>query len=343
MRRAGLLLSLAIFASAQAQDVPENAAVEQPRAALTAAKATQSRLLGVTAAGGRLTAVGQQGLILQSTDGKQWQQIASPASSMLNRVRFSDDKRGWIVGYDACILATVDGGQSWQLQHYDAAGRALHDVLFLDAQHGIAVGAYGTVLITRDGGAHWEVQASVLAELSLHLNTVLRLRDGGLLIAGEQGLLARSSDQGLNWQLVKSPYIGSWFGALPLGEKGSLLFGMRGNVFATQDVSSLTAETPASFDGMDRQSLTDPAAIAAAGWRQFENSVPESLFGGTLLTPERAALVGVNGVITQADLVQGSLQPMKRLKDEPLADVAVFENKLIVAGRRGVQNLGATP
>src|SRR3546814_2959585 len=62
-------------------------AAEAPRPALTAAKATHARLLGIAIVDGHLAAVGQQGVILRSADGKNWQQVPSPVSSMLTRVR----------------------------------------------------------------------------------------------------------------------------------------------------------------------------------------------------------------------------------------------------------------
>ncbi len=314
-----------------------------PQPALPAAKAAHTRLLGIAADGDHLIAVGQQGVVLKSTDGKSWEQLPSPVSVMLNRVRFFDKKNGWIVGYDTSILSTRDGGASWQLSHADAEGKALHDVLFLDDSRGIAVGAYGTILSTQDGGAHWQAQDTIFSELSLHLNAILKLLDGSLLIVGEGGLVARSSDAGMSWKLLKSPYIGSWFGALPYGQKGALLFGMRGNVFSAADINALGTESGAEFSNMERQSVATAAEAAALGWRRFENEVQESLFGGNWLDKDSAVLVGVNGVITRADLGSGKLEPLKKLRDEPLSDAVVFNKQLLVVGRRGIQNLGAAP
>src|SRR3546814_18242984 len=90
--------------------------------------------------------------------------------------------------------------------------------------HGIAVGAYGMMLTTDDGGAHWSESAPMLADIALHLNAIVRAGDGSLLIAGERGLLAHSSDGGLSWRLLQSPYVGSWFRALTYGHKGELLY-----------------------------------------------------------------------------------------------------------------------
>ena len=88
--------------------------------------------------GKQLLAVGTYGHILRSTDGKHWEQVPSPISSMINRVRMLDEKTGWAVGHDVSILRTDDGGNSWKLQHFDGkVGRPLYDIHMADAQNGI--------------------------------------------------------------------------------------------------------------------------------------------------------------------------------------------------------------
>jgi photosystem II stability/assembly factor-like uncharacterized protein len=316
---------------------------EAPRPALPAAKATHARLLGIAVVDGHLAAVGQQGVILRSADGRNWQQLPSPVSSMLTRVRFLDARHGWIVGYDGTVLGSSDGGASWKLLHFDSTARALHDVLFTDPQHGIAIGAYGTMLTTGDGGAHWIEAAPMLADLALHLNAIIRLGDGSLLIAGERGLLAHSTDGGASWRLLKSPYVGSWFGALAHGEKGALLYGMRGHVFETDDVPALPTEDSSVLLSLERETPDSETQNPDGHWRQLANPVTESLFGGARVGTSSAVLVGVNGTIVRVDLANASLKPVEKLNDEPLSEAALFDGKLIVVGRRGVQNLGALP
>ena len=105
----------------------------------------------------KLIAVGQFGHILLSSDGVNWQQIASPINSTLTSVFFIDQKHGWIVGHDASILATTDGGLSWQLQQYlPELEKPLFDIAFKDVNNGIAVGAYGHLYRTDDGGKNWQ-------------------------------------------------------------------------------------------------------------------------------------------------------------------------------------------
>lgn len=338
------VLWLAAFVLVASFGSAASLADEAPRPALTAAKAVEGRLLGIAKAGEHLIAVGQQGVILQSSDGKTWTQVSSPVSAMLTRVRFADAQHGWIVGYDSTVLATRDAGASWQLQHFDTHGRALFDVLFTDPQHGIAVGAYGTLMLTSDGGAHWSEQTtSALSELALHLNAIIRLGDGSLLITGERGLLALSNDGGNSWRLLKSPYVGSWFGALPYGDKGALVYGLRGHVFETRDVSTLASEQPDVLQSLERQASGATPDDPSGHWRQLVNPVMESLFGAARVSTDEAVLVGVNGAIARVNLPAAELKSVEKLSDEPLSEAVRFNGNMIVVGRRGVQNLGVLP
>lgn len=344
MKRAALTLAAAMLAgNAAAQEAaPQAAPTVGPRPALMASKATQARMLDITVAGTQVVAIGEQGVIVRSTDGKNWTQSPSPVNSMLTRVRFTDDKHGWVLGYSGSILQTEDGGASWQLRHFDATQHAMYDILFLDAQHGFAVGGFGNVLETRDGGKTWEATAPALADQRLHLNTILRLADGSILIAGEHGLMARSTDSGATWKALSSPYIGSFFGAVPQGEKGVVVYGMRGNVFETTDLAACPSEDIAKWDPDKQQTVEDPAKLAALGWKKIENPSHESLFG-TLQLKSSRVFFGINGTVLQQQNNEGALTPVKTSAVETLVHAVTFNNRVIAVGRQGIQDLGRLP
>lgn len=308
--------------------------------AIQAPKAPENRLLDITLAGSRLIAVGQQGVILTSEDGNTWQQAKSPVSVMLNRVIFTDAQNGWALGYDATLLQSTDAGMTWNLRHRDAAGRALYDLKFLDAQHGLAIGAYGTMLETRDGGANWSARDDVVTQLGMHLNAIVSLGNGTLFIAGERGLMLRSSDAGTTWTPLDSPYAGSLFGAIPHGTAGAIVHGMRGNVYVTDDVGACPALDPASWDSFARETVSDPAPL---GWRRLETPIRESLFGSIALDGGASLLVGVNGAALKLDASASALETVQTPAKETLSHGLVHHGRVIAVGRRGVQDLGASP
>lgn len=299
--------------------------------------------MDIVQAGDQLIAVGEAGVILRSTDGKSWQQVPSPVNVMLTRVRFTDATHGWALGYDAAILQTSDGGASWVLRHYDAKSRGLYDVLFLDAQHGIVVGAFGRVLETHDGGKTWAGSESALTRLGVHLNVLLKLSDGSLFVAGERGLMARSKDAGATWQALNSPYAGSFFGALTQGDKGLLVYGMRGNVFTAADINKCATLDIAKWDPDTRETVTLPATISALGWRKVENDSRESLFGTLLLKDQSLLMLGVNGTALKFPVAGDKLTPIKTPAAETLVHAVAFKDRILAVGRRGIQDIGAMP
>ncbi len=197
--------------------------------------AASALLLHITHAGPRLIAVGDFGdLLLSDDDVKNWPQVVVPTRALLVRVFFITALEGWVVGHDAVILHTIDGGEHWELQHADPKGNTpLFDIHFSDSHHGLAIGAYGSCLRTVDGGVHWQ-QCMVNAEEDYHLNR-LTVTSSGLFITAEAGRIYRSLDLGRHWETIDSGYQGSLFGLLELTNHKLLAYGLRGHVLTSTD------------------------------------------------------------------------------------------------------------
>ncbi|MGH8530687.1 MAG: WD40/YVTN/BNR-like repeat-containing protein [Nevskiales bacterium] len=313
----------------------------KPQPALEAPLAAKYRMIDIADTGQRLIAVGQRGSIVISDDGKTWKQVPSPVNTMLTRVRFLDAQRGWAVGYDGAILHTNDGGGSWALQHHNAEARQLFDILMLDAQNGIAVGGYGAYLATADGGANWQLRQFPIGDLGQHFNTIVQLGNGTLFIAGEKSLLATSTDRGENWQLLHSPYAGSMFGAVPMGERGVLVYGLRGRVYVAADIGAVATQDVAAFDPAARLTTGDAAGITQLGWQQLNGGLSESMFGAAKLPDGEVLLVGVNGLGEKTNLAAASLTPLKLPTDASLSGALARDGRVIGVGKRGVVDLGA--
>ncbi len=338
---AALLMSLPAFAQEEGEGAPPPPHSLKPQPALDAPLAARYRLIDIVDTGQRLVAVGQRGNIVISADGTTWKQVPSPVNIMLTRVRFLDGNNGWAVGHDATILNTTDGGNSWKVQHYDTAARQLYDILMLDAQNGIAVGGYGSYLVTADGGTRWTSRQSPLADMGLHFNTIERLGDGTLFIAGEKSLMAWSRDKGESWQMLNSPYNGTFFGAVPLATRGVLVYGLRGRVYVSLDVTAAARQDPATFDPPSRVSVEYPKKIAAMGWQYLTGGLHESMFSATRLPDGEVILVGINGLSQKTQLAAGTLSQVRLPTETTLADVLPYHGRLIGVGKRGVVDLGA--
>lgn len=207
-----------------------------------------------------LVAAGERGHILLSSDGKSWQQSPTPLQSSLNSVYFVNPNHGWAVGHDASIIASNDGGKSWQLQQFlPELDKPLFDVFFTDEQHGFAVGAYGLFYRTKDGGKSWQQEfhaelanaddKAMLAELKdsdpegyqaelssvlPHINRVFANKDR-LVMVGEAGFWAVSTDGGTSWQRQPEFYNGSLFSVSQSAQNTLFAVGLRGNAFRSSD------------------------------------------------------------------------------------------------------------
>lgn len=306
-------------AAAEAAEAP--AAPVKARPSEIAHLASHSLLLSVVNTGKHLVAVGDRGNIVASNDGTNWAQVDVPVRATLTGVEFTDENNGWAVGHDAVILHTTDGGRTWKLQNFQPElEKPFLDVLFTDAQHGMAIGAYGLFMITADGGASWaELNAPPIREEELHLNGITRLGNGQYFVVGETGMMGVSAD-GSNWERLTSPYEGSLYGSVPRGDKGAVIFGLRGNVYTTDDVRS-------------------------GNWTKVNVGTVASFFGGTLLPSGDIAMVGLAGeiaILTASGQVKNTkVQAVAGVTGSGTLSGAVpWKGGVLAVGELGVSRVG---
>ncbi|WP_020583712.1 WD40/YVTN/BNR-like repeat-containing protein [Endozoicomonas elysicola] len=269
----GAVLSVAIFSAGPVNASSSESSLDRP--AIKSPKAANSLLLDVTRTDGgvRLVSVGERGHIVFSDDhGVSWQQASVPTMQMLTAVHFPSEKVGYAVGHDAIVLKTENGGETWLQVYVDReATIPLLDVWFEDNLHGFAVGAYGYIIETVDGGQSWDfVDDRVANDDEFHYNAINDDGQGNLFLAGEAGILYRSTDAGKTWTTLNSPYEGSWFGVS--GDDGQVLVhGLRGNIYQSQD----QGET----------------------WQPLSSGTEQTLFGSAKLIDGSVALVGNSGAV----------------------------------------------
>ncbi len=241
-------------------------------------------------------AVGHDGLILVSVDaGEHWalQRDGLVDQQWLNRERLHNAVRDRAHTEEALLAAATVGERArlrerleelelQVLDAEDALAEPVHappllDVFFLDELRGFAIGAFNTLLQTTDGGVSWQLRSRELDNpREYHLYAITGSPDGRLWIAAEGGLLFASADSGATWESLASPYDGSFFGIIRSPASDALLvFGLRGNIFRSEDGGSVWRAVPVASD----RSL-------AGGW--FVNSDYVLLVGavGTLLVSD---------------------------------------------------------
>jgi len=193
-------------------------------------------ILALAPAGGRVVAAGERGRILVSDDaGATWKVGQTPTHHTLTSLAFTDARVGFATGHQATLLLTEDGGLTWKQAVLDMKQKPALFAVRMRGARGIAVGAYGAFLETADGGRSWKARSIGPADFDRHLTGIASAGDERLVVAGEAGTLLASNDAGATWQVLKSPYAGSFFGALGLRGGAVLVFGMRGNAYRSAD------------------------------------------------------------------------------------------------------------
>jgi photosystem II stability/assembly factor-like uncharacterized protein len=193
-------------------------------------------LLALVRAGDRLVAAGERGRILVSDDaGATWKVTTTPTFHTLTSLFFVDARTGFATGHQGTLLRTEDGGDTWKDASVDMKEKPALFALRMAGAKGIAVGAYGTYLETEDAGRTWSARRIGSVEFDKHLTGIASAAAGRIVLAGEAGTLLATSDAGTTWQELKSPYAGSWFGALGLQDGAVIAYGMRGNAWRSTD------------------------------------------------------------------------------------------------------------
>lgn len=219
-------------------------------------------LLASARAGQRIVAVGDHGVVLLSDDGSTFRQARTvPVRSLLTSVQFIDVRHGYAAGHDGVVLGTRDGGETWTLLRVARPGteQPILSFHFDSPEHGIAVGLYGWAIETHDAGRTWsELQVGAGGNADRHLFHVFASASGSLFIAGEGGIVFRSTDRGRSWQGVATEGGGSlWYGRT-LSDGSLMVCGMRGHLYRSSD----DGRTWLSVDSKTTQSLTGITELA---------------------------------------------------------------------------------
>jgi len=331
LQKACYFISIIVIVS-----LPVNVQADDP--SIKAKLAAQSMLFDGVSKDGVMVLVGERGHVLLSSNGENWEQVKVPTRATLTGVYFQNKQNGWAVGHDAVVLLTTDGGKHWKKAYYDPEGETpLFDVWFKDEKHGLAIGAYGLYLVTEDGGASWNVSEiniisdkavasadgdennaedddDFLDSYDLHFNSIAESDNGKLYIAAESGTIYRSDDSGSNWVALASPYIGSFFGVLPLVGDSVLVFGLRGHLFRSDD--------------------------AGDSWQKIETPTQEMLTNGIIKESGEIYISGLGGTILKsADDGKSFTLVEQGNRNGFTALIQNSEDKLFTVGEKGVDLL----
>ncbi|MDO9600281.1 MAG: YCF48-related protein [Azoarcus sp.] len=275
-------------------------------------------------------AVGHDGIILHSADaGATWSRQfdgnqantqmlewartrVAAARDALERIGKGDRRAA-----EDTLAAAEDGLAGIEQTVSFGPSQPFMQVWFRDRRHGYAVGAFGMAFATTDGGATWTLIADRLPNPDeLHLYAIASPSPEVLLIAGERGLILRSTDGGQHWQARHDLAAGGLYGliALPQANAGMLAYGFDGIVLRSTDLGN--------------------------SWHTVDTGTRSALYGAAV-SGEEVLLVGNNG--TRLRAVDAHFEPLPASDGRPLTAAAHGAAGWVLAGGGGVAATAGTP
>jgi hypothetical protein len=154
--------------------------------------------------------VGEQGLILRTTDGGTgWQGVTSGVTDTLRSVSFSG-VNGIAGGDSQTILYSSDAGASWQISQSGFFGGGFPGAQMLSATVGFVAGQnsiFQSLLgASTDGGASWAFQPFYFDNNEGGATDISFLDQSTGVVSGTvfdgRGAIARTTDAGMNWSTL---------------------------------------------------------------------------------------------------------------------------------------------
>ncbi len=144
-----------------------------------------------------------------------------------------------------------------------------------------------------------------------HLNGITRVEGGDLYIAGESGFVYRSQDDGMTWETLEPGYPGSFFGVVGTGDGGVLAYGLRGNIYRSENGEEWTSVDSGTERTLNTGHVNDKGEIAIVandgaviysddGGKSFSSHIRSSrhsYIGVRLIPDEGLVLTGERGAV----------------------------------------------
>jgi peptide/nickel transport system permease protein len=223
-----------------------------------------------------------KGAIYRTSDsGSTWTQVGADIITPITRTNFVTPKLGWAIS-ERRIYSTEDGGGRWtrQLQ----SEHPLRAIAFVDEKSGLAVGEGGIVYRTAEGGVPSMEQGQVLCAGStcedellstwdpVESGTTLALTDIAFVdashfwIAGDGGLVLRSTDGGVTWKTVDTGIDSTLLSVSFANANKGVVVGEDGTILVTADGGTIWQRSDVGTSSrLNAVDFADDSAVWAVG------------------------------------------------------------------------------
>lgn len=162
-----------------------------------------------------------------------WKLIDSPTMNSINSIYMINNSAGFSIGDEGTILATTDGGESWNVVTEDSLNFNFYDIEFISENRGFIAGENGAFFSTEDGGKSWR-QINLPSASGFFDIHFLEDKTNGFVI-GSNGTILKTFDSGKNWERMSSPVNHLLYGINFIHPQTGYIVGWRGTILKTMN------------------------------------------------------------------------------------------------------------
>ena len=144
-----------------------------------------------------------------SLSNNPWKVLTLPTESIFADVAFVDDsERGWLVGTQATLFETNDGGEHWSQKNIDLGDEKIaFTAVSFSGEEGWITGQPSILLHTTDGGTTWS-RIALSAKLPGSPDGIIALAPKTAEMVTDLGAIYKTTDGGKNWKALVEGAVG---------------------------------------------------------------------------------------------------------------------------------------